>query len=1645
MAGEARPRPRMDRDTLRRLAALRSAERTVPVRDRARPVPLTPSQERLWFLDRAGFDGSTYLLWAGQRLKGPLDAELADTALKTVVARHEALRTGIVETPGGPVQVVHDRIVPQPPAHEGALPTARGRTPCDPPGEADPGPLLPLVDLRDAPPGTAEAVTRALTAAPMDLARPPLLRAALLRLAPDDHVLLLCIHHIVSDGPSTEVVVQELFAAYRALLAGEDPVAALPEAGAQFPDYAVWLADRGTGRSEAARAHWREHLHGAPALLGLPADRPRPATPTLRGDRCVAELEPGLSEALRDLARREQCTLFMVFLAAFAAVLARVCDEDDVVVGTPVANRDLQQLQRSVGMYVNTLALRADLSGDPTLAGLLDQVKETAVAGLEHQMLPFDQVVDLLRVPRDLSYNPVFQAMLVVEPGAPPVWEPAPGLTATGWSLPTPGARFDLTLCVVTGERIGLNLDYAADLFDAATAERLTGHLVTVLTAMAERLATPVWEVDLAPRPADGIRGGTGSRVPEVRGGPDGWADDAPARTGAGRTEAGEAEAGHTGAGASEAGRTEAGHTGAGETEAGKKTEAGHTGAGETESAGRPVHELVAAQAARTPDAPAILSRGRTLTYGELDRRANHLAHLLAGVPVAGRPVGVLVSDVPDAVVAILAALKAGGSYLPLDPAHPPVRLAGVLDETDVPVLLASEGTAVDPALLGHGSRTLLRTGPGVADTPPPVPPARPADLAYTIFTSGSTGRPKGVMITHGTLSRFNRSFVDAHRFGPADRVLMLPPLTFDASVGDLFPALTSGASLALHPEPALLDGPELVRFCAELEVTAVDAPAALWRRWGDDLAGHAVPEDWPVRLMMIGGERASTASARAWARATGGRIELVNHYGPTEATVCATTHHTVEGPEDAAHLPIGLPLDHVRAYVLDRRGRPSPAGTPGELHLGGECLARGYAGQAGLTAARFVPDPHSPTPGARMYRTGDLARLRADGTLEFLGRADGQVKINGYLVEPAEVEAALSEHPEVLDCAVTTRPDAAGHHRLIAYVVTGAGEPGHGGDGMSASSGGDGGGDGRDGTGAGIGDRARTGDGSGGRDAGSPVAGLRRWLRGRLPDYLVPAVFVPLERIPHTAHGKTDLAALPDPADLPGPSSHEPPTGPTETALAEIWERVLDVKRVGRSDNFFTAGGHSLRVAEVIAEIDRSLGVRLPMRALFEAADLAELAELTDAAAAESGAAGTAGAGDDDADLRAEAVLPADVVVRARVSGTGAGEGDAPAARARGAEREPWRSGPPGTVLLTGATGFLGAHLTAELLARTPARLVCLVRADSAAHALRRVRDNLTRHGLDPAVLGDRVTGLPGDLAAPRLGLDDSVLAELAATVDVVCHNGGLVNFAQPYAMLRPANVAGTLEVLRLAAAGGGLPVHHVSTLGVYLGSAYRDLRVTEADPPDDPDGLYGGYNRSKWVADSLVRQARSRGIPVTVHRPARVTGDSRSGVGVPEDYFTRLLVTFAQVGLVPALSYEEDLFPVDLLAAGVASAVAEPPAGQGEDIHYFNPATMGYDRIAEALREHGHPARTVPWEEWRDEVAGRLAAGDDLAIGPFAGVVAGPEPTFPRPLFDCRATHGRLAALGIVCPPADSELLGRYLGALVASGHLPSPQGAS
>ncbi len=1063
------------RAALQELLRKRPAAAAAPQEIRPLPrdggsLPASFAQRRLWFVQQMEPRSWAYNMAYPLRLAGGLDARALRRALTAVVARHEALRTTLEERGGEPVQVIHP-----------------------------PAPVrLPTIELRGIAAGAREREARRLVEAearrPFDLARGPLLRTALLRTGDDEAVVLLAMHHAVTDGWSMEVLVREVSALYAAEQRGEP--AQLPPLPVQYADYAAWQRAWLSGETLAEHVGWwRAQLEGAPTLLEMPTDRPRPAVP---GDAAAYHgfsLGRAISAALQALARREGATPFMTLLAAWQLLLARYAGQDDVLVGTPIAGRNRRETEGLIGFFVNTLVLRAEVRGEASFADLLRQVRERTLGAYQHQELPFEKLVEELGVERSLAHTPLFQVTFALqnnEQGELSLGGAEVQALERGGSA----AKFDLMLSLgEAGDEIGGGLEYRSELWEAATIERMAGHYLAVLEAVAAAPEARLSELQLL---------GAAERRQVLE----------------------------------EWNRTDA------------------------EYPAEPcVHRLFEAQAERAPDAAAVLSGAVRLTYAELNRRADGLAHRLRGLGVGPETrVGLCLERGAEMVACVLAVLKAGGAYVPLDPAHPRDRLAWMLADSGARVLLTQSGLAGGFDGFDGEVVRVDETAPAPAADLAPSHAATAENLAYVLYTSGSTGRPKGVLVQHGSLANLLAATREAFGVGPGDVMPALASYAFDIWLFETLLPLTSGAAVRLVERERILDPDALVEEVSD--ATLLHAVPALMRRIAQ--AERERPRLGRLRRAFVGGDRVpADLLAEMRAALPSARISVL--YGPTEGTILASTHAVPESGVVEGH-PIGRPLGNVRLYVCDAPGNPQPVGVPGELRIGGAGVARGYLGQPGRTAEGFVPDAFSGRPGARLYRAGDRVRRLASGELEFLGRMDQQVKVRGFRIEPGEIEARLREHPGVREAAVLAREDAPGQTRLVAYVV---GE--------------------------------------------ADAEALRAYLGRSLPEHMVPGAFVALERLPLTPNGKLDRGALPAP-EHEAAAEYVAPRTATEEVLAGIWAEVLGVERVGVTASFFALGGHSLLATRVVSRARQALGVELPLRALFEAPTVAALAERVEA-----------------------------------------------------------------------------------------------------------------------------------------------------------------------------------------------------------------------------------------------------------------------------------------------------------------------------------------------------------------------------------------------------------------------------------------------
>jgi len=1044
----------------------------IPRRPPVAECPLSFAQQRLWFLEQLEPGRPTYNSPLAFRLQGPLAREALARALNTIVTRHEVLRTTFTTRDGIPVQLVRDPSVVE----------LR---------ELDLSNIVLDERLAALHQGLHDEACRLF-----DLSRDVMLRAALFRLGPEDHVLLLTQHHIATDGWSMGILLREVAELYNAFSGGREP--SLPALPIQYADFAVWQRDSLRGDVlEQEIAHWKAKLAGAPTLLAVPTDHPRPPVQGWHGASEPVTVSAPLTAGLRALGRRHGATLFITLLAALKALLYRYTQQDDLVVGAPVACRTRVETESLVGFFANTLALRTSLVGDPTFGELLGRVRRTCFDAYAHQELPFERLVEELQPERNRSHAPVVQTVLAFH-NTPESGATFADLTLTPVPVEPGTAKFDLCLILTeaSGELTG-ELRYDTALFEASTIVRLRQHFLTLLdgvVANAERRLSQLPLISDAEREQLLVS----------------W----------------------------------------------NRTEGPYP-------RDVCVHDLFAAQVARTPDEIAVVFDEDSLTYRQLDARANQLARRLQREGVAAETTVALYFERSlDMIVAIVGVLKAGGAYVPLDTAAPAERLAFMIRDVGAAVLLTQEALAGRLPSCSARAISLDQDWARIADesTDAPAHGASADSAAYVMYTSGSTGTPKGVTVPHRAVLRLVMGTSYA-RFGADEVFFQLAPLAFDASTFEIWGALLHGARLVVAP-PGLLSLAELGKTIEQAGVTTLWLTAGLFHQIVDEELIHLAG----VRQLLAGGDVLSAAHVKRVLEAHP-RCTVINGYGPTEGTTFTCCHAATDPATIGSSVPIGRPIANTRVYVLDAHGEPCPIGVPGELFIAGDGLAREYRNAPELTAQRFITRSVGARAAERLYRSGDLVRYRSDGTLEFLGRLDDQVKIRGYRVEPGEIEAALARHPSVRDVVVVARDDA-GDRRLVAYVVPA--------------------------------DGARVE-----RDA------LQQHLRGTLPEYMVPAAFVALSALPLTASGKIDRRALP-PASAEVANPREPlPASPDERMLREIWCHVLKCDDVVLDEDFFNLGGHSLLATQLLSRIEQRFDTRLTVADLFEAPTIRQQADL--------------------------------------------------------------------------------------------------------------------------------------------------------------------------------------------------------------------------------------------------------------------------------------------------------------------------------------------------------------------------------------------------------------------------------------------------
>ncbi len=1040
-------------------------------------LPLSFSQQRLWFLDQLEPNSPLYNILRALRLHGDLNIQVLQQTLDAVVAHHEVLRTKYVSENGEPRQVIS---TPQ-------------------------SVELPIIDLQQYDKKEREiqlhTILQQESQRSFNLASDILLRGCLVQLAPQEYVLLLVMHHIASDGTSTNILWKQLTQLYKAFLDGKpNPLPKLP---IQYADYAFWQRQwLSTEVLDKQLNYWKRQLAGAPSVLELPTDYPRPPVQTYNGASEPLALPQSLSDGLKRFCRQQGVTTYMTLLAAFQTLLYRYSGQEDIIVGSPIAGRNFTEVDKLIGFFVNTLVMRTQFQEHLSFLEVLKRVRQTAIEAYAHQDIPFEQLVQELQLQRSLSHSPLFQVIFTLQNdviGTPNF----PGLTCRRLEMESVAAKFDLWLSMKeTQEGLIGYCEYNSDLFDRATIRRWIGHFQVLLEGIVDN---PQQLVSQLPLLTEGERhqilvewNNTATDYPQDK----------------------------------------------------------------------CIYQLFEEQVELTPDAVAVEFEDQQLTYRQLNNRVNQLAHYLQSLGVKPEVlVGICVERSLEMVVGLLGILKAGGAYVPIDPDYPKERLAYMLEDSSVPVLL-TQNQLVAKLPKTQAQLVCLDTGWKVISQESQENPhseVKPNNLSYVIYTSGSTGKPKGVQIGHQSLVNFINSMTNEPGLTTSDRLLAITTICFDIHTLEIYLPLTVGATIILASREVAMNGSKLASQLANYGVSAMQATPATWQML---LAANWLGSS--ELKAICGGETLRQSLANSLLAKVG---DLWNIYGPTETTVWSTTSKVtpkrVSRHQDAPE-SIGQAIANTFIYILDSHLQPVPIGIPGELHIGGTGLARGYLNRPELTEQKFIPSPFSNEPGSRLYKTGDLARYLPDGNIEFLSRIDSQVKIRGLRIELGEIEARLTENSQVQEAVVIAREDIPGDKRLVAYIVSGETLP--------------------------------------------SISQLRSNLKQKLPDYMIPSAFVTLDALPLTPNGKINYRGLPAP-DISRASeiTFIPPNTPTQELLAAIWSQVLGIEKIGVDHNFFELGGHSLKATQVISQIRQVFGIELPLKTLFEEPTVTQLSDCID------------------------------------------------------------------------------------------------------------------------------------------------------------------------------------------------------------------------------------------------------------------------------------------------------------------------------------------------------------------------------------------------------------------------------------------------
>ncbi len=1445
---------------------------TIPSRNPSQLVPLSFSQERLWFLYQLEANGYTYNMAFRFQIEGNLDIDIFRKALETIMQRHELLRTCFQEVDEIPRQIIKPKIQLN----------------------------LPLVDLQSLSSTEQtqelERLTEQEIYTPFDLTQAPLMRTFLVKLKADSYLLFLSLHHSIFDGWSMKVLLQELSRLYEAFLQKQSNP--LPDLPIQYGDFAVWQRQQLQGDKLTQEVnYWQQQLTGIPPLLEIPTDHPRPPIQTFKGNNCTFKLSPELSQHLKNISQTSTATLNMTLLTAFNVLLYRYSRQEDIVIGIPSGNRQFPEIEPLIGCFVNTLPIRTQFKENLSFQALLNQVKQVFLEAYEHQDLPLEKVVEVVNPERNISYSPLFQVMFSWEDMLHINHFSMADLKLTPVTMNALIAQFDLTLAMQeTAEGLVGSFDYNCALFNQDTIERMITHFQTLLEGIA---VNPEQSIELLP-----ILPLSEQKLLAQ------W--------------------------------------------------------NQTNIAEHPkvcIHELFEHQVLKSPNAIAIEWENEKVTYQDLNHRANQLAHYLQSLGVDSEVlVGIYLERSLLVIVGLLAVLKAGGAYIPLDPDYPQQRLTYMAEDAQISLLLTQESLLDSLPAEDVGVIVLDKLADILTVQSPenPLSEVVPENLLCVLYTSGSTGKPKGVMLTHAALVNHSWGISEVFGLTESDRVLQFASFGFDVAAEEIFPTWLKGGTVVLRPGQMFATLTDFADFIEQESLTVLNITPAYWHEWAIAVSQSLATVPSSLRVVAVGGDAVLPETVNIWRQMVGKRVQCINVYGPTEASVTAIVHDLLDYQSEKINsVLIGRPIANTKAYILDQNLQPVPIGVKGELHLCGVRLARGYLNRPELTAEKFIDNPFANAAFNRLYKTGDLARYLPDGNIECFGRIDNQVKIRGFRIELGEIEAVLNQNIDVQTSCVIIREDTPGDKYLVAYIVA------H-------------------------------------YERIPMISELRQFLSSKLPLYMVPQAFVFLESLPLTTNLKVDRRALPAPTASQDQKTMIAPRTATEKIVAEIWQDVLGLKQISIFDNFFDLGGHSLKATQVISRLREQLAINIPLNYLFSEPTVAGLSSNLDLNLSD----------------KIESVQIPHWQVEITLD---------PSIQPQNILT--FFPQKPADILLTGATGFLGIHLLAELLDKTEANIHCLIRDKDLEQAQAKIYQKLKTFQLWDEQKSSRIIPVIGDLSQQRLGMCQPDFLELANQIDVIYHNGAWVNAIYPYSILKPTNVLGTAEILRLACLIKTKPVHFVSTTSVFSPSYAQGNLIQESDPLGINHGLNAGYTQSKWVAEKLIMEARKRGLPITIFRASRIIGHSKTGICNREDLFCRMIKGCIQLGMIPDFGDStDDLTPVDYVSGAIVH-LASQESSLGKAFHLLNSHPTLNRELFDCVREMGYPLQLVSFEKWRSHLTEQCKINTDNALSPVLDIFSDENLSAGySPELDSQNTVMGLKGTAFNFPPIDQKLLKTY-----------------